>query len=284
MPVEDPPSSRSGWRADALVCLSYVLLGWWLTAGLWRNPDTRTLALNVADQTLVEWFLAYGSRVWLGDFSLVTDRLNAPDGINMLTNAATVGLGVIFAPVTFLFGAPTTFTLIMGVNLAATAIGWYLLMIKTMGLSRPASAVGAAFCAFAPGMVSQSNSHLHMTAQWLVPVMIWCVITMVRAAQDRRQVWRLAGVSALFGLLVTVQVFIGEETLLLLAFSLIIITLVYVAWTRPPLGEIERDRLAPGSAYRRSQSCRFRMGPPIVADFTRHDPQAAKDAVLTDGE
>src|SRR5215207_5889128 len=142
MPVASPPSSRPRWRADLLVCLSYVLLGWWLTASLWRSPDTRALELNAADQTLVEWFLSYGSRVWLGDFSLVTDRLNAPDGINMLTNAATLGLGVIFAPVTFLFGAPTTFTLLMGFNLAATAIGWYLLMSKTMGMRRPAAALG----------------------------------------------------------------------------------------------------------------------------------------------
>nr|WP_239124349.1 hypothetical protein [Rhizocola hellebori] len=240
MPVENPPTSPSRWRADVLVCLSYVLLAWWLTAGLWRNPDTRTLGLNVADQTLVEWFLSYASRVWLGDFSLVTDRLNAPDGINMLTNAATVGLGVIFAPVTFLFGAPTTFALIMLVNLAATAVGWYLLMVKVMRLSRPASAVAAAFCGFAPGMVSQSNSHLHITAQWLVPLMIWCVITMMRSAADRRRAWRLAGASALFGLLVVVQVFIGEETLLLVAFSLVVMTVVYIIWERPPLSQIGR--------------------------------------------
>ncbi len=240
MPVESPPLSASRWRFDALVCLSYALVGWWLTAQLWRNPHTRTLELNVADQTLVEWFLAYGSRFWLGDFSLVTDRLNAPDGINMLTNAATVGLGVIFAPITFLFGAAVTFTFLMGFNLVATAVGWYLVMARTMGLNRPAAAMAGAFCGFAPGMVSQSNSHLHMTAQWLVPVMAWCVITMARAATDRRQVWPLARASALFGLLVVVQVFIGEETLLLVAFSLIVVTLVYIVWKRPPLPHLGR--------------------------------------------
>src|SRR5687767_3424053 len=74
-----------GRLRDPIICLGFVLLALWLTLGLWSDPDTRTLALNPADQVLVEWFLSYGGRFWVGDFSLVTDRLNAPDGINMLT-------------------------------------------------------------------------------------------------------------------------------------------------------------------------------------------------------
>jgi hypothetical protein len=197
--------------ADLLICAGIALFGLWLTFGLWPDPDTRTLALNPADQVLVEWFLSYGSRVWSGDFSLVTDRLNAPDGVNMLTNAGTVGLGVIFAPITVLFGAATTFAVIMAVNLAATAIGWYLLFIKTCNVARLPAAVGALFCGFAPGMVSQANSHLHMTAQWLVPPMVWCVIMLSRLATRRDTALRIVAVGAGFGLLVTAQIFIGEE-------------------------------------------------------------------------
>ncbi|HEX6685267.1 MAG TPA: hypothetical protein VF062_20920 [Candidatus Limnocylindrales bacterium] len=212
----------------------------WLTLGLWPDPDTRALALNPADQILVEWFLSYGSRFWIGDFSLISDRLNAPDGINMLTNAATVGLGVIFAPITALFGVATTFAVIMAVNLAATAIGWYLLFVKTLKVARLSGVVGAFFCGFAPGMVSQANSHLHMTAQWLVPPMIWCVIKLARLARHRDSPLKIIGVGALFGLLVTAQVFIGEETLFLTALTLAIVTVAYLAWVRPPLGQLAR--------------------------------------------
>jgi hypothetical protein len=228
---------------DLLVCVAFVLFAVWLTVGLWPDPDTRTLALNPADQVLVEWFLSYGSRFWVGDFSLVTDRLNAPDGINMLTNAATVGLGVIFAPITYLFGVATTFAVLMSLNLSLTAIGWYLLFTKTLKFSAASSAVGAAFCGFAPGMIAQANSHLHMTAQWLVPVMIWCVITMARLATERgsrRATYRLVLTGALFGLLVVVQVFIGEETLFLTALTLALVTIVYLALTRPPLAQLAR--------------------------------------------
>lgn len=225
---------------DAIICLGFVLVALWLTRGLWPDPDTRTLALNPADQVLVEWFLSYGSRFWVGDFSLVTDRLNAPDGINMMTNAATVGLGVLFGPITWAFGAATTFAVIMAVNLAATAIGWYLLFSRTMHTSRASAVVGALFCGFAPGMISQANSHLHMTSQWLVPAMVWCVIMLARAAAVRDQAPRILWVSVLFGLLVTAQVFIGEETLFLTALTLVFVTLVYAALKRPPWGQVWR--------------------------------------------
>ena len=41
---------------------------------------------------------------------------------------------------------------------------------------RGAAVVGGAVAGFGPGMISQSNAHLHITAQWLVPPIVWCVI------------------------------------------------------------------------------------------------------------
>jgi hypothetical protein len=245
IPPASPLDRKRRNPADLLICVGFALLALWLTIGLWPHPDTRTLALNPADQVLVEWFLSYGGRFWDGDFSFVSDRLNAPDGINMLTNAATVGLGVIFAPITKIFGVATTFAVLMSLNLALTAIGWYLLFAKTFKFARFSAAVGGFFCGFAPGMVSQANSHLHMTAQWLVPPMIWCVVKLARLASDReagrRETARkIIAVGAGFGLLVTAQVFIGEETLFLTALTLAVLTVAYIAWQRPRLGDLAR--------------------------------------------
>jgi hypothetical protein len=90
-------------------------------------------------------------------------------------------------------------------------------------------------------MVSQSNSHLHMTAQWLIPPMLWCVVELARAARTQAvHPRRLLGLGALFGLLVSLQVFIGEETLFLAALALIIVTVTYVALTRPALAALAR--------------------------------------------
>ncbi|WP_244870560.1 hypothetical protein [Catellatospora sp. IY07-71] len=230
-PVSPP---RRRWPLDVLACAGFLALAGWLTLGLWPDPDTRTLALNPPDQILYEWFLAHDTMLWSGDFSLVSDRLNAPYGVNLLANTTVILLGGLFAPVTLAYGAATTFSLLVALNLAGTAIAWYFLFHRTLGAHRIAAAVGAACCGFAPGMVSQSNSHLHMTAQWLIPPMLWCVVALARAARaEYTHPRRLLLLGALFGLLVSLQVFIGEETLFLTALTLIIVTVVYVAITRP---------------------------------------------------
>lgn len=240
-----PGTRAARWRAtvarhrtDLLVCLAFVLLAGWLTNGLWPDPTGRVLALNPEDQTLYEWFLAVDSRALLGDFGLLTDRLNAPDGVNLMTNTTVIALGVLCAPVTLLFGAPVTFALLAGVNLAGTAVAWYLLFTRTLRARRLAAALGAGLCGFGPGMVSQSNSHLHMTAQWLVPVIVWLVVRLLRAADPgaasldqpdrRRLVTSALGLAAA----VTVQIFVGEEVLFLTALTLLVMTVAYAVSDR----------------------------------------------------
>lgn len=217
---------------DVAACLGFVAFAGWLAGGLLVDPAGRALALNPEDQILVEWFLAYDSRLLLGDFSLVTDRLNAPDGVNMLSNATTITLGVLLGPVTIAFGAPVTFAVALAGNLAAAAIGWYLLLSRGLGLHRAAAAVGAAVCGFAPAMVSQSNSHLHMTAQWLVPAIVWYVVRMARAADPdgpygERAPARLLSSALALAALVVAQVFLGEEVLFLTALTLVLFAFGY---------------------------------------------------------
>ncbi|KKK06669.1 hypothetical protein [Micromonospora sp. HK10] len=219
-------------RSGLLAGLLFALLAGWLTHGLWPAPGQRVLALNPADQTLYEWFLAVDSRALLGDFHLLTDRLNAPDGVNLLANTTVIALGVLFAPVTLAFGAPVSFALLTAGNLAGTALAWYLLFSRTLRVHRLAAGLGAGLCGFGPGMVSQSNAHLHMTAQWLIPVIVWLVARMLRAADpaagpdgpDRR---RLATSAVGLAAAVTAQVFIGEEVLFLTAVTLLIMTVAY---------------------------------------------------------
>ena len=81
-------------RADLLAALVFAVLAGWLTHGLWPDPAGRMLALNPEDQALYEWFLAVDARALLGDFDLLTDRLNAPDGVNLMANTTVIALGV----------------------------------------------------------------------------------------------------------------------------------------------------------------------------------------------
>jgi hypothetical protein len=231
---------RRRWVVDTGVVLAFLAAALWLMQGLWPDPASRAMALNPEDQILIEWFLAVDTRVLLGDHGLVSDRLNVPDGMNMLVNATALTLGVLLAPVTLTLGAPVSFAVIMTGNVAATAAAFYLLFARTLGLHRGAAAVGGAFCGFAPAMVSQSNSHWHMTALWLLPPIIWSVVRMVRAAEARDS-RRILTSGLWLAALVVVQLFLGEEVLYLAALTLALLTIAYAAMRR----EWAR-RIAPG--------------------------------------
>ncbi|MEU7673332.1 hypothetical protein AB0C42_00770 [Micromonospora taraxaci] len=232
-------------RGDVLVALLWAVLAGWLTHGLWPDPAGRILSLNPEDQALYEWFLAVDARALLGDFDLLSDRLNAPDGVNLMANTTVIALGVAFAPVTLLLGAPVTFALLAAANLAGTALAWYLLFHRTLRARRLAAVLGGALCGFGPGMVSQTNSHLHMTAQWLVPLIVWLVVRLLRASDPgptpdgpgrdlaagpdrRRMITSAVGLAAA----VTAQVFVGEEVLFLAAITLLVMAISYAVADR----------------------------------------------------
>jgi hypothetical protein len=233
---------------DIGISAAFVLFAAWLTHGLWPHPSTRALALNHTDQALNEWWLAHGTRLYAGEFRLLTYLINVPDGVNVMANASCMLLGFIMAPVTLAFGAPVSFALVIAGNLAGTAIGWYLLLTRTLKLHRLAAFTGAALCGFAPGIVSQNNAHIHVSAQWLVPAIVWCVLRLVRQGEQggwsvRRPVETLR-IGALLGALITLHVFLGEEVLFLTAVSLAVFCVCYAIF-------------APGEIVR--------LGPPLAA-------------------
>jgi hypothetical protein len=217
---------------DLTVCLVFVVFSLFLFRGLLADPATHAIADNVNDQALIEWFLAYGVVIWKGDLSLVTHRLNSPDGINLMTNASHLLHGVIMAPVTVLFGAPVSFALLAALNLSATAAGWYLLMVRTLRWNRGGAILGAVLAGFGPGMIGQSNSHLHITAQWLLPLIVYLVIRLTRVTTRKSAV--RTGVA--LGVVLAAQLVLGEEVLFLAMFTITLFGVLYVlrrrAWFR----------------------------------------------------
>lgn len=210
-PDRPGPAPRRRWRprpVDALVVAGYLGLAVLLTAGQWGRPDR--LFHQAGDQMLFEWMLARAARaVTGGENPLHSTALNVPDGVNLMANTSVLGLGVPLTPVTALFGSQVAFLVAVVLCLAGTATAWYALLARRLVRSRAAAAVGGLFCGFAPGLVSQAGAHLHMAAQFLVPVILGLLF---RPARDRV---RRDGV--LLGLAVAYQVFLGEEVLVFLA-------------------------------------------------------------------
>jgi hypothetical protein len=210
---------------DVLVGVLYVLAAGYVSMRLWPDPDARSLALNEPDRVLEEWFLAHGGLWWSGDFDLVSTRMNAPDGINLMANASLIMPSVVLALVTLVFGAPVSFLVLLMGNLVGVAVGWYLLLCRTLRLHRLAAFFAGLLCGFAPGMISQSMGHLSITSAVLVAPMVWCVVRLYRGI-------RPMATGVLLAALVVAQLFTGEEVLFLAALGLALFTAVYAVVDR----------------------------------------------------
>ncbi|MGC4889360.1 DUF2079 domain-containing protein [Micromonospora sp. DT227] len=240
-PVADPPPATAARdrRVDLLVTLAAVALALWVTSGMWRDPNTRTITVNSSDQALFEWLLAFGGHALThGQNPLFTHLINVPDGVNLAVNTSITVYAAVFAPLTYLVGPPATFLVILTLNLAATAVAWYWLLSRHLVGSRLAAGVGALFIAYCPAMVSHANAHLNWTAGWLVPLLIWGVFRLRRPG-------RAVTGGIVLGLLVAAAFSIAAEGLFFTALALAVFLLV---WALQPARRAEARAALPRMA------------------------------------
>jgi hypothetical protein len=198
-------------RSDVGVAALYLLGALWVTARGWRHVDQALLGTQPQDQVFSEWMLAFDAHAVAHlDNPFFTTLQNAPDGVNLMGNVAMQLAGILLAPVTLLGGAPLSYLVLVTVSLAATAFGWYYILARHVVQSRLAALLGGALCGFAPGMISQSNGHPHIVAQFLVPFIVWRVARLTEPGRAVRNGLAL-------GVLIVAQFFVGEEILLLTA-------------------------------------------------------------------
>jgi hypothetical protein len=208
-------------RFGLLAGLCYVLGGFWVYARLWVNPAHRLVG-DGQDHQLFLWMLAHAARsVTHLENPLFSMRLNVPFGVNMMANTSVLGLGVPMTPVTLLFGPNVSFAVLGLVSLAGTAAAWYYVFSRRLVSSKLAAALGGALCGFAPGQIAHSPGHLHIIAQFVLP---FIVLFVLKLADEPDRVVRNG---VILGLLITYQVFISEEMLLLTAIGCAGLVAVY---------------------------------------------------------
>ncbi|HET8683557.1 MAG TPA: hypothetical protein VFM54_17060 [Micromonosporaceae bacterium] len=223
---QDRPRDRAwvrGLLKDLLAVAAYAAVAFYVTAGFWANPARRTSGVNPADQALFEWFLANAARsVKHLENPLFSNRLDVPEGINLMANGSVLGMAVPLTPVTLLWGPSVAYVVMLTLIFLATATAWYVVLSRHVVTSRLAAFVGGAFCAFAPGMLNQATGHAHILAQFLVPVIVW------RGFRLRGSTRPLLD-GAILGLIVAYQVFVGEEVLFLAALACVVVVVWYAA-------------------------------------------------------
>jgi hypothetical protein len=232
-PVVKPRWWRSlTWR-DVLAISTFIAVSLFLTAPLWLNLD-HELRDDPQDQAFFEFMLAHGARVLTdGVYPFFSDRMNYPDGVNMMANTSVLAVSLPMTPITVLFGPHVSFNAFLTMALAATGISWYLVLSRQFVTSRLAAWVGALFATFAPSMISHAGGHPNIVSQFLVPLIIWRTLALRGPGRVVRNGLLLAG-------LLVWQAFINLEILFMTAVGLgIFCAVMAVARRRREPGEIK---------------------------------------------
>ncbi len=217
------PLGRDG-RAVALTLTCYVLAAVAVTWHLWADPASRTIAGNPNDADLFAWFLRYDAMaVAHGKLpALVTAAMNAPQGINVMWNTAMPLPGVLLTPVTLFLGAQTALTVLATVGFAGSAATMFL-VLRRWEVSTGAAALAGAVYGFSPALLHASVGHYSTQLAVLPPLIIDAGLRLcLRSRAPVRD-------GTVLGLLVTAQIFTGEELLLIATLAGLLMVAVVAA-------------------------------------------------------
>jgi hypothetical protein len=196
------------WALAAAIYLGLAVVMWW---HVWTGGHLgSTMTCNCGDPSSFVWFLewpAYAIRH--GHSLLLETRDQVPGGMNMLDNTSVLALGVVLAPITWLFGPVATLNVALTAAPALSAISAYGCLRRGLGLWRPAAFMAGLLFGFSPFVQrNQALAHLQVTFLALVPLIFLCAYELMVTQRGKSWRWGL-----LLGLLVAVQFFIGSEIL-----------------------------------------------------------------------
>lgn len=210
LPATQATGSRR--RAADLIALGvYLILGLVVMGDYLSDVDGRISAHLPSDHTWFQWLLAHGAySVSHLENPLFSMRQNMPVGVNMMANTSVLGVSIPLAPLTMCLGPRVVYVLWMIGACTATAGTAYWALSRHLVRSRAAAFVGGALAGIAPGVIHHANGQPNFVSNFLLPLIVVRVTHLGRTGR-----WLHDGV--VLGLLVTYQVFINEELLLITA-------------------------------------------------------------------
>lgn len=214
-------SARPRWMYYAIGGALYLALSvavWW---HLWAHPASVTTC-GCGDSALTLWVLewpAYALAHGINPF--FSTALFYPHGINMAPNS--LGLGVVFAPVTWLFGVVATSNVITTVSPALSALSMFWLLRRWVSWT-PAAFAGGLFYGFSPFVLaSLALAHPNFGLAAPTPLIVACIDELF--VRQRR---RAPALGLGLGLLLVTEFFVSVEVLLLTVLFLLIAAVVLV--------------------------------------------------------
>ena len=231
-PVEDDQRHHRRRGPLAAAAGLYLLLSvvmWW---NVWSTHPTSVTTCGCGDGSLFTWFIewpayaiAHGLDPWY------STAMFHPTGVNLLSNTSEMAIGVVLAPVTWLFGPVASLNVALTLSPVLSALAMFILLRRWVSWS-PAAFAGGLLYGFSPlVIVNLADAHL-MTGLLVIPPLVVACLDELLFRQRRQP----ARTGVVLGLLCVVQFFIGTEILAIMVITGVIgIGLVtgYAALRRP---------------------------------------------------
>ncbi|MGP0109224.1 MAG: hypothetical protein ACLPR9_10270 [Acidimicrobiales bacterium] len=161
-----------------------------------------------ADQIAQIWYLAWAQIALSHGHSLFfTDWQNYPVGLNSGANPSMLALGVIFSPITTIFGPIVTWNVLLCLSLVVSAFSMCL-VLRRWTQWWPAAFLGGLIYGFSTYMTFNAGGYLFLSFAPLPPI----VFLLLHEILVRKQ-WKPIRTGALLGILCGVQYLISAELL-----------------------------------------------------------------------
>src|ERR1700722_222706 len=209
-PVVGSDRAATGGRRVLLLAVgAYLLLSLILWSHVWLGHPTAATTCGCGDASLFTWFIEWPAyAISHGLNPLYSTAMFHPTGVNLLANTGVVGIGVVLAPLTWLFGPIASMNVALTLSPVLSALAMFVLLRRWVSWM-PAAFVGGLFYGFSPFILSNLTvAWLNLAMAPLPPLIVLCLDELLM-----RQRWRPAVAGVLLGLLVTLQFFVGSEVL-----------------------------------------------------------------------
>ncbi len=209
-----------GWVLAGVVYAAAAVAMWWQ---VWSGHPASTMTCACGDPSSFVWYLAWPAYAISHGHSLFfSARVHVPGGINLLDNTSVLALGVVLAPVTWLFGPIATLNVALTAAPVLTGLSAYAALRRGLGLRWVAAFAGGLAFGFSPFMLrDEAANHLQTSFLALVPLIFWCCYELAVAQRGRWWQWGTG-----LGVLVAVQFFVGTEVLTVTVLTTVIALLL----------------------------------------------------------
>ncbi len=212
VPVPDRPDGGVSfgvrllpWVTAGVLYLGLSVVLWW---GAWSTHPTATTTCGCGDASLYFWFLEWPAyALGHGHSVLWSTAAFHPTGWNLLSNTGVLAIGVVLAPVTWLFGPVASLNVASTLVPVLSALSMCWLLRRWVAWS-PAAFVGGLLYGFSPFIVSGLVAGWLTTLLVVPPLMVGCLDEL--CVRRRR---RPVPLGIALGLLVVLQFFISTELL-----------------------------------------------------------------------